>query len=140
NHYTPSSPCPHRALARSFSLHLLFCSVPPPSRLLLSLPRSGPPPPLPSFPTRRSSDLWRPRPRPRSHCSQHCTRWTSPSSGMGEDRKSTRLNSSHVSISYAVFCLKKKIVAARSQDGHSESIPADKQETIRQAQVPWRHP
>src|SRR5699024_12695368 len=26
----------------------------------------------------------------------------------GEDRKSTRLNSSHVSISYAVFCLKKK--------------------------------
>src|SRR5699024_12409251 len=26
-----------------------------------------------------------------------------------EDRKSTRLNSSHVSISYAVFCLKKKI-------------------------------
>src|SRR5439155_27224721 len=33
--------------------------------------------------------------------------------GMGirviaEDRKSTRLNSSHVAISYAVFCLKKK--------------------------------
>src|SRR5699024_12676715 len=26
----------------------------------------------------------------------------------GRDRKSTRLNSSHVSISYAVFCLKKK--------------------------------
>src|SRR5690348_17486328 len=26
------------------------------------------------------------------------------------DRKSTRLNSSHPSISYAVFCLKKKIV------------------------------
>src|SRR5699024_12818723 len=26
-----------------------------------------------------------------------------------EDRKSTRLNSSHVSISYAVFCLNKKI-------------------------------
>src|SRR5690349_23260136 len=25
-----------------------------------------------------------------------------------EDRKSTRLNSSHVEISYAVFCLKKK--------------------------------
>src|SRR5690606_40176275 len=25
----------------------------------------------------------------------------------GEDRKSTRLNSSHVKISYAVFCLKK---------------------------------
>src|SRR5262245_64375775 len=26
-----------------------------------------------------------------------------------EDRKSTRLNSSHLGISYAVFCLKKKI-------------------------------
>src|SRR5256885_8055173 len=26
----------------------------------------------------------------------------------GEDRKSTRLNSSHLVISYAVFCLKKK--------------------------------
>src|SRR5690625_2428082 len=29
-----------------------------------------------------------------------------------KDRKSTRLNSSHVAISYAVFCLKKKIRAA----------------------------
>src|SRR5207253_11062073 len=28
--------------------------------------------------------------------------------GTREDRKSTRLNSSHVAISYAVFCLKKK--------------------------------
>src|SRR5690554_7667782 len=28
--------------------------------------------------------------------------------GATEDRKSTRLNSSHVRISYAVFCLKKK--------------------------------
>src|SRR5207249_5167195 len=28
--------------------------------------------------------------------------------GTAGDRKSTRLNSSHVSISYAVFCLKKK--------------------------------
>src|SRR5690554_7751051 len=27
---------------------------------------------------------------------------------LGADRKSTRLNSSHVRISYAVFCLKKK--------------------------------
>src|SRR2546426_4547554 len=30
------------------------------------------------------------------------------SSGMTLDRKSTRLNSSHLVISYAVFCLKKK--------------------------------
>src|SRR3712207_8051374 len=28
--------------------------------------------------------------------------------GTGRDRKSTRLNSSHANISYAVFCLKKK--------------------------------
>src|SRR5207249_12034668 len=34
-------------------------------------------------------------------------RLRSPARG-GRDRKSTRLNSSHVSISYAVFCLKKK--------------------------------
>src|SRR5207253_5664633 len=32
----------------------------------------------------------------------HCSR------GCALDRKSTRLNSSHVAISYAVFCLKKK--------------------------------
>src|SRR5699024_11346233 len=32
----------------------------------------------------------------------------SPSRGSSVDRKSTRLNSSHVSISYAVFCLKNK--------------------------------
>src|SRR5699024_12299523 len=30
---------------------------------------------------------------------------------MEQDRKSTRLNSSHVSISYAVFCLKKKLTS-----------------------------
>src|SRR6266852_8567422 len=33
------------------------------------------------------------------------TSWPKP---RGRDRKSTRLNSSHGSISYAVFCLKKK--------------------------------
>src|SRR5690606_10199336 len=32
------------------------------------------------------------------------------------DRKSTRLNSSHVKISYAVFCLKKKTIVNRSDD------------------------
>src|SRR5699024_12367061 len=31
-----------------------------------------------------------------------------PARPIRQDRKSTRLNSSHVSISYAVFCLKKK--------------------------------
>src|SRR5207248_11540793 len=34
-------------------------------------------------------------------------RWTASRSGRS-DRKSTRLNSSHRTISYAVFCLKKK--------------------------------
>src|SRR3712207_8942584 len=58
-------------------------------------------------------------PRPWTSCSSaHCpTRgsWdgrsapSSPSSTGGiTDRKSTRLNSSHANISYAVFCLKKK--------------------------------
>src|SRR5947209_20380864 len=32
----------------------------------------------------------------------------------GEDRKSTRLNSSHANISYAVFCLKKKNITQRT--------------------------
>src|SRR3712207_9000435 len=32
----------------------------------------------------------------------------SPEADAGRDRKSTRLNSSHANISYAVFCLKKK--------------------------------
>src|SRR5437868_11988569 len=36
------------------------------------------------------------------------TRIRSGLSSANRDRKSTRLNSSHVSISYAVFCLKKK--------------------------------
>src|SRR3712207_6885016 len=33
---------------------------------------------------------------------------------LGRDRKSTRLNSSHANISYAVFCLKKKLLTPRS--------------------------
>src|SRR3712207_8099114 len=36
--------------------------------------------------------------------------WPDPVSWIGIDRKSTRLNSSHANISYAVFCLKKKYV------------------------------
>src|SRR5690625_5585420 len=65
---------------------------------------------LHSFPTRRSSDLspsvaaWR---RRVGRCPSQVivTDW----SRERRDRKSTRLNSSHVAISYAVFCLKKKI-------------------------------
>src|SRR5699024_12686013 len=71
---------------------------------------------LHSFPTRRSSDLSLLHDSPNvkifeAKCQQ------SPSTSLSvrvyskkeRDRKSTRLNSSHVSISYAVFCLKKKI-------------------------------
>src|SRR5690606_42098270 len=69
-----------------------------------------------SFPTRRSSDLT-------SSAATHstsrfvrvqaasntamCSRGAS-AGAISTDRKSTRLNSSHVKISYAVFCLKKK--------------------------------
>src|SRR5207249_6183728 len=85
---------------------------------------------FPSFPTRRSSDLspeaWWPfqvgiggsplhDQRMRDFCrEQYKSKHPSVRSlkklkkTRSRDRKSTRLNSSHVSISYAVFCLKKK--------------------------------
>src|SRR5690606_41802782 len=88
------------------------------------------PRPPPSFPTRRSSDLAHvptaqtlghrvdrdddtggdrddagaERQRPRSKYGPRRLHRVQRS----QDRKSTRLNSSHVKISYAVFCLKKK--------------------------------
>src|SRR5688572_31557965 len=98
---------------------------------MLCSSRSGDNRYLPSFPTRRSSDLTI------SDCAGHIPatrgsetaaserrgdawrsalshrRWLEAaaerqgSDGL-EDRKSTRLNSSHSQISYAVFCLKKK--------------------------------
>src|SRR3712207_8710078 len=37
-----------------------------------------------------------------------CATLWNPKTERGVDRKSTRLNSSHANISYAVFCLKKK--------------------------------
>src|SRR5689334_24587530 len=37
---------------------------------------------------------------------------------LAEDRKSTRLNSSHSSISYAVFCLKKKNINNQRDNVH----------------------
>src|SRR5690242_21338753 len=65
---------------------------------------------LHSFPTRRSSDL--------VYLTTSIIAWRTfresavrvlYSTRRARDRKSTRLNSSHMSISYAVFCLKKKI-------------------------------
>src|SRR5690349_24071728 len=44
--------------------------------------------------------------------------------GQGLDRKSTRLNSSHVEISYAVFCLKKK-KKKKKEHTHSRKKPID---------------
>src|SRR5699024_12684285 len=43
--------------------------------------------------------------------------WSVNLESESKDRKSTRLNSSHVSISYAVFCLKKK---KKKQESHQE--------------------
>src|SRR5262245_62199698 len=78
---------------------------------------------LHSFPTRRSSDLPPMAAAPRVSLlgstklltgsatevsESRPTRSTELASGFGIDRKSTRLNSSHLGISYAVFCLKKK--------------------------------
>src|SRR5690349_24124938 len=39
-----------------------------------------------------------------------------------QDRKSTRLNSSHVEISYAVFCLKKKKTKEKTQITQNNSV------------------
>src|SRR5437868_15522056 len=65
---------------------------------------------LHSFPTRRSSDL--PRGTSPRGCAPTragpCLQEARALSRHLTDRKSTRLNSSHVSISYAVFCLNKK--------------------------------
>src|SRR2546426_2482411 len=40
------------------------------------------------------------------------------------DRKSTRLNSSHLVISYAVFCLKKKKIKISKRSDHSAACPS----------------
>src|SRR5690625_6379617 len=86
---------------------------------------------LHSFPTRRSSDLvtnlsidvFLSTPaqcHPVFVCEHACLREASSSRRVLKiDRKSTRLNSSHVAISYAVFCLKKQ-----------KSLPFDEQNII----------
>src|SRR5256885_13032780 len=42
-----------------------------------------------------------------------------------QDRKSTRLNSSHLVISYAVFCLKKKNNEASQAAGLDQRLPPE---------------
>src|SRR5690606_41818078 len=99
-------------------------------RTMLSFKPSGPHRDLPSFPTRRSSDLtWIASDNRQgayeavTHLLRLGHRKIAFLQGVPNgriirdryegykqalDRKSTRLNSSHVKISYAVFCLKKK--------------------------------
>src|SRR3989442_11075648 len=87
----------------------------------------GDPRDLPSFPTRRSSDLAGELQHPQARvascvlAAHECVQHRRPDVScdlavdIGPavlDRKSTRLNSSHVRISYAVFCLKKKKLLA----------------------------
>src|SRR5690349_24256925 len=47
------------------------------------------------------------------------------------DRKSTRLNSSHVEISYAVFCLKKKTKPSEQEMARYERVGIDPYELTR---------
>src|SRR5438874_7975566 len=77
------------------------CELPSPSFFFLMIPR---PPRSTLFPY---TTLFRStRCRAGSSTSRSCCR--TPALVVSRDRKSTRLNSSHVEISYAVFCLKKK--------------------------------
>src|SRR5438045_8990454 len=87
----------------SLFFHFFFLVLPPPPISTLfpytTLFRSAAwPPARPRGRRRRSPPAPRGRHRPRSHRRTDERR----------DRKSTRLNSSHLGISYAVFCLKKK--------------------------------
>src|SRR5207247_3462522 len=69
------------------------------------------------FPTRRSSD-----PLDRATRISYADDFGIPNGRLQEDRKSTRLNSSHEWISYAVFCLKKKNEEiGRDRESHESS-------------------
>src|SRR5256885_4047605 len=49
-----------------------------------------------------------------------------------QDRKSTRLNSSHLVISYAVFCLKKKIIRHLSRRDQAAQVdPPARRDALR---------
>src|SRR4051812_49875611 len=56
---------------------------------------------------------------------------------LAEDRKSTRLNSSHMSISYAVFCLKKKKNTRRRIAG-TRSPSSRRTQLVTPALTTWR--
>src|SRR5207249_8031776 len=65
-----------------------------------------------------------------------CTRTNR--SALQRDRKSTRLNSSHVSISYAVFCLKKKTEIDRHQPRVSLHLLEYVSRPLRRLHAPFR--
>src|SRR5437763_14346532 len=100
----------------------------PPPFLFFFFFLSGPPRDLHSFPTRRSSDLPA-RLLPIVEGTHHAR--ISSYADIGEcmtsiarrgDRKSTRLNSSHRCISYAVFCLKKKTAVKQRSAAHPNEL------------------
>src|SRR6266478_6704145 len=67
----------------------------------------------------------------RPHAAEIDREWRVPVAqavGVAEDRKSTRLNSSHSQISYAVFCLKKK---------NSKNMHVDEQFTPNGNDLKW---
>src|SRR5947208_12833797 len=61
----------------------------------------------PALPAWAIPENWRKGIRPGKNCNGNGVH-TNGANGGSKDRKSTRLNSSHQIISYAVFCLKKK--------------------------------
>src|SRR5690606_41591768 len=100
-------------LSRRLPPLVLTSRAVPPPRFIFS--RSGAPRYLHSFPTRRSSDLvvLNKIDVPEAEELAEFVRGDIEALGY-RDRKSTRLNSSHVKISYAVFCLKKKKAAGQA--------------------------
>src|SRR5438309_7910680 len=84
-----------------------FFNAPPPTEIYTLSLHDALPISSPSSPCR--PQWWRSSPNPPGF-----TRERRPPSRR-QDRKSTRLNSSHSSISYAVFCLKKKTDAQRGR-------------------------
>src|SRR5258707_9795568 len=59
--------------------------------------------------------------------------------GFAADRKSTRLNSSHANISYAVFCLKKKKNNRKAFHASFPTANVSKKE-MRSTAIDLRHP
>src|SRR2546427_6743600 len=65
------------------------------------------------------------RPAARRRCAQRGQAHAARAALPAPDRKSTRLNSSHSQISYAVFCLKKKKTTHAEMDREVEILKVD---------------